>query len=60
MGEPDTPEAMSWNDFLNIGRNESDEKLNERLSLAAINQCCALIYTSGTTGPPKGVMLSQV
>lgn len=50
---------MSWNDLLDIGNKESDDKLEDRLKRIAVNQCCTLIYTSGTTGPPKGVMLSH-
>ncbi|MCL4131568.1 UNVERIFIED_CONTAM: hypothetical protein GTU68_005263 [Idotea baltica] len=57
-GEPG-PGVMSWDEFMAVGREVSDDLLQQRLSLAAVNQCCTIIYTSGTTGPPKGVMLSQ-
>lgn len=58
-GIPGAPGVLSWAELLAIGKAETDDALNQRLKLAAINQCCNLIYTSGTTGPPKGVMCSQ-
>lgn len=42
-----------------LGKNQSEEALNQRLENIAINQCSTLVYTSGTTGNPKGVMLSH-
>lgn len=58
-GIPGAPGVLSWPELLAVGMAERDTHLDERLSLAAVNQCCTLIYTSGTTGPPKGVMCSQ-
>ena len=54
-------EALSWDELMQIGRKakDLDGKIDERLSIMGINQCCALCYTSGTTGPPKAVMLSH-
>jgi long-chain-fatty-acid--CoA ligase ACSBG len=51
--------VYGWNDFLAMGRGESDDALNERLSLVKPGHCAALIYTSGTTGDPKAVMISH-
>ena len=58
-GSPAQDGILSWKELVNIGDNESDDKLNDRMKRIAINQACSLIYTSGTTGPPKGVMLSH-
>ncbi|XP_027222040.1 long-chain-fatty-acid--CoA ligase ACSBG2 [Penaeus vannamei] len=58
-GVPGAPGVISWAELMAIGLAEKDAELEDRLSLAAVNQCCTLIYTSGTTGPPKGVMCSQ-
>ncbi|XP_068234472.1 long-chain-fatty-acid--CoA ligase ACSBG2-like [Palaemon carinicauda] len=57
-GEADD-DVYSWKDLLEIGEQESDEELEERLKQIAINQCCLLVYTSGTTGVSKGVMLNH-
>lgn len=51
--------VYSWQDFLDLGKEVSDEELNDRIKKIAPNKCCTLIYTSGTTGDPKGVMLSH-
>ncbi len=59
LGQPKKEGVLSWEDLLQMGSNESDDELEDRLKRIAINQCCALIYTSGTTGPPKGVMMSH-
>ncbi|XP_061884340.1 long-chain-fatty-acid--CoA ligase ACSBG2 isoform X2 [Entelurus aequoreus] len=53
------PNLYSWDDFMELGRDEPDAPLDEIISSQKPNQCCTLIYTSGTTGQPKGVMLSH-
>ena len=58
-GEPTRDGVLSWKQLLEIGQNESEEELEQRLAGVAVNQCCHLVYTSGTTGDPKGVMLSH-
>ncbi|CAG2058470.1 unnamed protein product, partial [Timema podura] len=56
---PDTPGIYSWEDVMKMGREESDERLEQVLKTIAINECCTLVYTSGTMGNPKAVMLSH-
>lgn len=51
--------VYSWDEFMKVGQDVTDEQLQERINLARPNKCCTLIYTSGTTGDPKGVMLSH-
>uniref|UniRef100_A0A2P2HVM7 long-chain-fatty-acid--CoA ligase n=1 Tax=Hirondellea gigas TaxID=1518452 RepID=A0A2P2HVM7_9CRUS len=58
-GKPTTEGVLSWDQLMEMGMKESDDRLEDRLKRIAVNQCCTLIYTSGTTGPPKGVMLSH-
>ncbi|KAM9096685.1 long-chain-fatty-acid--CoA ligase ACSBG2 isoform X1 [Sarcophilus harrisii] len=53
------PDLYSWDEFMALGKDVPDEKLEEILDSQKPNQCCTLIYTSGTTGQPKGVMLSH-
>ncbi|RVE67885.1 hypothetical protein OJAV_G00086270 [Oryzias javanicus] len=54
-----TPFLYSWEEFMNLGKDVPDERLNAMIDGQRANECCTLIYTSGTTGNPKGVMLSQ-
>ncbi|CAK9800207.1 Long-chain-fatty-acid--CoA ligase ACSBG2 [Anthophora plagiata] len=58
-GTPKEKDVLSWNDLMEIGERESDDKLNEVLKKIATNECCTLVYTSGTVGNPKAVMLSH-
>ncbi|XP_071167189.1 long-chain-fatty-acid--CoA ligase ACSBG2-like isoform X3 [Mytilus edulis] len=51
--------VYSWEEFMKVGKDVTDQQLQERINLARPNKCCTLIYTSGTTGDPKGVMLSH-
>ncbi|XP_060788740.1 long-chain-fatty-acid--CoA ligase ACSBG2-like [Neoarius graeffei] len=53
------PNLYSWEEFMELGRNEPDAPLDDIIASQKPNQCCTLIYTSGTTGQPKGVMLSH-
>ncbi|XP_053091882.1 long-chain-fatty-acid--CoA ligase ACSBG2 isoform X1 [Pangasianodon hypophthalmus] len=53
------PNLYSWEEFMELGRNEPDAPLDDIIATQKPNQCCTLIYTSGTTGQPKGVMLSH-
>ncbi|KAI3371303.1 hypothetical protein L3Q82_023916 [Scortum barcoo] len=53
------PDLYSWEEFMTLGLDVSEEELDDIISSQRANQCCVLIYTSGTTGKPKGVMLSH-
>jgi long-chain acyl-CoA synthetase len=46
-------------DLAASGEAVSDEALEERRSIAGLDDLATVIYTSGTTGPPKGVMISH-
>ena len=46
-------------DLADIGKNVSDELLNERAHVAKKHDLATLIYTSGTTGLPKGCELTH-
>lgn len=48
-----------FDEFLELGKDVSDEAIEERMNDQKPGQCCTLIYTSGTTGPPKAVMISH-
>ncbi|XP_038563073.1 long-chain-fatty-acid--CoA ligase ACSBG1 [Micropterus salmoides] len=52
-------ELYSWEEFMQLGLDVSEEELDDLICSQRANQCCVLIYTSGTTGRPKGVMLSH-
>ena len=49
-GEPSVPGVLSWQQLLQVGREQPDEILRERLEGQAVNQACMVVYTSGTTG----------
>ncbi|KAI5640586.1 AMP-binding enzyme domain-containing protein [Phthorimaea operculella] len=53
------PGVYSWDQVMEMGKNESDTQLDNILKSIAVNECCTLVYTSGTVGPPKAVMLTH-
>lgn len=60
VSEPiDDPLVMSWESFLERGKEVTDESFFARLDALEPGGLATLIYTSGTTGPPKAVMLSH-
>lgn len=52
--------AKSWNEVLELGKDESKQpEVEELMAKVSENDLATLIYTSGTTGRPKGVMLTH-
>ncbi|MBA6151260.1 AMP-dependent synthetase/ligase [Gelidibacter maritimus] len=50
----------SWNDILELGKDESNQhEVDACMTAVKPHDLATLIYTSGTTGKPKGVMLSH-
>ncbi|KYQ58784.1 Long-chain-fatty-acid--CoA ligase ACSBG2 [Trachymyrmex zeteki] len=58
-GIPIEKDVLSWNDLLDIGKKESEDKLLSVLKMIGVNECCILVYTSGTVGNSKAVMLNH-
>ncbi|XP_041643923.1 long-chain-fatty-acid--CoA ligase ACSBG2-like [Cheilinus undulatus] len=60
-GEPQqkAPFLHTWEEFMKLGEDVPEQKLDDMIKSLKPNECCSLIYTSGTTGKPKGVMLSH-
>lgn len=60
--EPDDTVSMTWDDFVRLGQEASEEEKREvesREARSLPEDMATLIYTSGTTGEPKGVCITQ-
>ncbi len=60
--EADDTVTMSWDEFMRLGVEASDEiryEVEARTERGLPDDTATLIYTSGTTGEPKGVCLSH-
>ena len=56
----DIPGCKSWNEVLELGKDDSNQsEVEQRMAAVKEDDLATLIYTSGTTGRPKGVMLSH-
>ncbi|MFV0229805.1 AMP-binding protein [Empedobacter falsenii] len=55
----DFPDSRNWAELKEIGKNITDEYVNNLSSTVRSSDLATLIYTSGRTGKPKGVMLSH-
>jgi long-subunit acyl-CoA synthetase (AMP-forming) len=51
--------VYTWADFMKLGADVDDSRLEKRIKAQKPGHCCTLIYTSGTTGHPKAVMVSH-
>ena len=58
-GEPAQPGVYSWQKFLELGLNATEQDVDRRAAAQRPDDIATLIYTSGTTGIPKAVMLSH-
>jgi long-subunit acyl-CoA synthetase (AMP-forming) len=58
-GDNDDAKVHSWDAFMKLGEDVSDEDLQARMDAQDADDVCTLIYTSGTTGDPKAVMISH-
>lgn len=36
---------IQWEEFMKVGKDVTDQQLQERINLARPNKCCTLIYT---------------
>ena len=58
----DSPLLMTWEEFLQIGKEEFEKNPNlvtDKLELIEPEDVAIMVYTSGTTGPPKGSMITH-
>jgi fatty-acyl-CoA synthase len=54
-----TPGMFHFKDFINMGKNITDQELDDRMKSLDDQDVINMQYTSGTTGFPKGVMLTH-
>ncbi|VEN75425.1 AMP-dependent synthetase and ligase [Candidatus Desulfarcum epimagneticum] len=58
-GDHDDDWVISFDEFLKLGKDVSDEDFMARANSAAPGDTAGIVYTSGTTGVPKGAVLTH-
>ncbi len=51
--------VITYDDFLELGRDVTDEALDARIAAVEPTDVATIVYTSGTTGVPKGAALTH-
>lgn len=56
---PEDDWVITFDDFLELGKDISDEAADKRIESVQPDDLASIVYTSGTTGVPKGAMITH-